>query len=492
MFTNHIAAMRSSKLMLAALNKLGVSAIVLFVFLSWARSSDAMSIVVSPPDPHRSLASCITFLHPSKNPQLPMHLPANALGVLVAVFDPPKAVTAKAFSIREWGRDALLPVELKPVKISSNHVYFHGIDQYRVAPKGGFKAGRTYKVEITGAAQEVREENPGEIYVTIDPTIVNLAPGQIKMRLLGVPNKEFLVDDEFSMDGVNSRLGYVQRIGYSMPAAYLPYRDLILTSIHSNSGYVRSISSENPYYYQGSIELPTNATEHRPNASGSEVFREISVFVEISNDKKVLENSSHRSFEPTREVHRNYLTSVVGFAEMGDAFETPTTTVTFDPTIVAAKDSLDFLQEAIASKSAVAIREQVCKTPVRMTDRRPYPKAEAGNASRLTTDYWINAAKDGLGNWKLKRRRLELVSVLIGIKENSADLSTRNCAAKAIDGVIQIGEREIEAIEKVKWILVSSPHEGVQSVVSAAGLSEIEEIKKMQELIRSRVGQRRL
>jgi hypothetical protein len=323
------------------------------------------------------------FMHASKSRAAPVHLPANAQGVLF-----PASGTLKASDFRIFKGDKRTPLAVRVTALATaTPELLPGQTIYRIGPVEGFKVGEHYQV-TKGRA------NPVETWVAIDDALVD--PSDVRLALSGPANLETQVrgapcPSQSTLTTVTQKFGFV-------PSANLaPYRQLMLGTISANAGIAWAPMPKVHTYGDDYV---------RPGG-----LQDVLLYAEADHYKGKRAASM--------------MIGAVAFLEVDDGWHAmEPLSIAIDPDKIAAMDSLAYLRQAIAGNNPAEIGKLLDQIPVRATDVAD-PQFRRG---------WLampDAIRDAYATWRSARRKESLRELLDDMARHPDPLVRERAVAAA-------------------------------------------------------------
>ncbi|NHZ88120.1 hypothetical protein F2P45_03640 [Massilia sp. CCM 8733] len=348
-------------------------------------------------------------------PRAPVHLPANAAGV---VYQSTSALDASAFTIDEEGGQAGLALRVRPLAApgrlrmlaAMREVNQRKATLFRVEPRAGFEPGKTYA--IRRGAQVVR--------VHIDPAVVEMRSAAVDLVPLPGAHLETVIHADPCYPSASRPAR--QELRYALPAQAQPYRHLMLSLL------LRTDTQPGPM--PGSpdpVDFPllTDASFFGLGDQVRTIALDAGVPLTIDSG------------------------AVVAFLEVDDGWHRSVShRITLDPATLPVYDSLDYLRAAIGGGDSAAIRAQLALTPVRESDYAVDQPDDAESALRARAEIILQ-------RWRVARRHAALERSLNRLGRHR-DPAVRGEALRALARAQTIRPRDPEVTRKAVVRLVRS------------------------------------
>lgn len=375
-------------------------------------NAPACSIIPGPPE---ELVES-RFNYPPSTAAAPIHLPANALGV---VYLTRKTMRKADFSITDAGAGHRLPVKLTVLQALKPEIRTlpqppdrnAGVTGLRVGPAEGFKPGTAYKIEAEGE---------WVLHIVIDHGKVDLRSQKVQLSKVGAPNREYFFDEGWCAISRNSGIVVYQASTPLMPPGLMRYRERMYAFDHS------PIPAGNPIF------------EQRP------FIRHYLSAIQMGPPGPMLVDRRHsvHSGEDVASPRKTRVMAHYAFFEVDDAWhETNVLDLTPVRGTIGRKDSLDFLRDALRGKDTQKLRAQLDETPVRGTSFAPAFQRRMSTAAPSETglDAPWGKVTETLADWRYQRRHRTLTEALIKLARHP-DAAIRSSALGAIGRVMKIAE----------------------------------------------------
>lgn len=386
------------------------------------------------------------FNYPPSTAESPIHLPANAAGV---VYLTRQTMHEADFAITEAGTRRRLPVKLtvlqalKPEKTERPQPpsWSDAVTGLRIGPSAGFKPGTAYRIAAAGES----------VHVMIDHGTVDMSLQKVQLGKDGAPNREYYFSDAGGCSMPSSGTAVYQATTQVVPRALQPYLARMYGVDHA------PVPSGNPIF------------EQRP------FIRYYLSTIQVSDSGPMQLNRLHsvgagdKLEPPPRQLRMAHY----AFFEVDDAwYETNVLDLTPVPGTIERKDSLDFLREVLRGKDMVKLRTQLDATPVRQTSVSPAFQRRMSTAHPKETDQYAPWAKvaDTLADWRYQRRHRALTQALIQLARHP-DAGVRTSALGAIGRLMQSAEPDELAARNVAKALRKALGDAAPSVRQGSGLS---------------------
>jgi hypothetical protein len=415
--------------------------------MAFARFSAALGITLLSVTAHHALACSIIpgppevpvqnrFNYPPTTAATPIHLPANASGV---VFLTRKTMRTADFSVTEAGTGHRLPVKLTLLQALKPEIrnprvpaWSDGVTGLRVGPAAGFKPGTAYKIE--GADESV--------HFVIDHAKIDLHSQPVQLSKVGPPNREYSYHGGWCQMGGTPGIAVYQASKLVMSPGLMPYRERMYGFGHSPFPTGDPVFEQRPFigYYLSAIQM--GPAEPMP-----------------------LDRLHTLSFNddspPSGRAMVHY-----AFFEVDDAwYETNVLDLTPVRATIERKDSLDFLREALRSKDMHQLRAQLDATPVRATSYAPAFQRRMSTSRPIETD--LSKVSQTLADWRYQRRHRALTEALIKLAHHP-DAAIRTGALGAIGRLMKIAEPDPLATRNTVKALQRTLSDPVPAVRMAA------------------------
>lgn len=392
--------------------------------MAFARISAALGITLLCVTLHNALACSIIpgppeqlvdgrFNYPPSTGAAPIHLPANALGV---VYLTRKRMRTADFSITDAGTGQRLPVKLTVLQALKPEIRTlpqppdrnAGVTGLRVGPAEGFKAGTAYTIEAEGE---------WVLHIVVDHGKVDLRSQKVQLSKVGAPNREYYFDQGWCAMARASRIVVYQASTPLMPPGLMRYRERMYAFDHS------PIPAGNPIF------------EQRP------FIRHYLGAIQVGPPGPMLVDRQH-SVHADKDEEAPGKTLVMAhyaFFEVDDAwYETNVLDLTPVRGRIGRKDSLDFLRDVLRAKDTQKLRAQLDETPVRGTSFAPAFQRRMSTVTPSETAPWSKVSAT-LADWRYQRRHRALTEALIKLARHP-DADIRTSALGAIARVMKIAE----------------------------------------------------
>lgn len=284
------------------------------------------------------------FVTASGSSREPVHLPANAAGVL---YEWSRTPGAKAFSIVDAGTGSTLPVRVRRLAALEQLRRLPLLDPvradlpmlFRIEPAGGFAPGRRYAIRHLAADTTLE--------VAIDREALDLERSGIRMVAREAARRETLLS--VALCSRVTRRALVQETGFSVPAPLARYRARMLSFPLKAPGIA----------WQAPAGL----------LRGQESFSEASLLG--AQAFGLPDGARHVDAERLPDkAQRTQLAGVFAFLEVEDGWrKSLATSVDIGRTTAPVFDSLAALRQAMRSGSRASLLAQLAATPVREADR---------------------------------------------------------------------------------------------------------------------------
>lgn len=383
---------------------------------------DGLACSMFPGDPPPIVQA--RFNYPPSTAQSPIHLPANAAGV---IFLTRKSMPEASFRITEAASGRRLAVRLaalralkveKPKRLAPLD-WTEGVTALRVGPAAGFTPGTAYKIEAAGDS----------VNVVIDRTRVDLARQKVHLAKAGAPNREYFFYQGDCPTQDSSGEAVYQTTVQRMPAALVPYLARLYSIVHAPVPRGNAAFDAQPFignYLSAAIQFgPFHPMQ-------TELLHKVDTDDEL------------------RPVGRQQVVTHYAFFEVDDVWHrTNVLDLTPAPGTIARKDTLDFLREALRSKDLKRLRTQLDATPVRQTSLSPaFQRQMRIPPSRDVDTKKAWSVTETLADWRYQRRHRSLTRTLVQLARHP-DAGIRASALGAMGRLMENADPDPLASGKV-------------------------------------------
>lgn len=382
---------------------------------------DGLACSMLPEDPPPIVQA--RFNYPPSTAQSPIHLPANAAGV---IFLARKSMPEGSFRITEAASGRRLAVRLAALRAlkleKSNRLapldWIEGVTALRVGPAAGFTPGTAYKIEAAGDS----------VNIVIDGTRVDLARQKVHLAKVGAPNREyFFYQGDCPMQDSSGEAVY-QTTVQRMPAGLAPYLARLYSIVHAPVPRDNAAFDAQPFVgnYLSAIQFgPFHPMQ-------TELLHKVDTDDEL------------------RPVGRQQVVTHYAFFEVDDVWHTTNVLdLTPAPGTIVRKDTLDFLREALRSKDLNRLRAQLDATPVRQTSLSPtFQRQMRIPPSRDVDTKKAWSVTETLADWRYQRRHRALTRTLVQLARHP-DAGIRASALGAMGRLLENADPDPLASGKV-------------------------------------------
>lgn len=396
--------------------------------MAYVRIRAALAITLLSASAHHALACTMLpeppsvpaqerFNYPWSTADSPIHLPANASGVVYLTRETKHAAD---FTITEAVTRHRLPVKLTVLQALKRAKtdrpdppdWSDGVTGLRVGPSAGFQPGTAYEIAAAGAS----------IHLVIDDAKVDLVTQKVQLSKVGPPNREYFFSESGCVMIRSAGTAVYQATTQLIPRALQPYLARIYGVDHSPITPGNPMLEQRPFvrYYLGALQVGP-AGPLRVDGLHT---------VGATDDLQP---------PPKRRRMAHY-----AFFEVDDAwYETNVLDLTPAPEAIERNDSLDFLREALRSKDMMTMRTQLDATPVRQTSLSPafQRRMSTVRLNDIEMDAPWRKVTETLADWRYQRRHRALIQVLVHLTRHQ-DAAIRTSALGAIGRVMQAAEAD--------------------------------------------------